>query len=319
MMSLNKVLFIRFSSIGDIVLTSPVVRCFSKAYPNCEIHFLTKKSFSGIVKANPFVHQVYTWEDVVDKISILKKEGYDAVIDLHKNVRSSLVKRELKAKSFTFDKLNYKKWLYVNFKKDVMPDVHIVDRYFSGLKKLGLEYDGLGLDYYYGNSIENTTPVVDGEYTVLVLGAAHYTKQIPDEKVNELLHSAKRKVVLLGGKAEADKGKQIAENNQDVKNLAGKLSLDESARVIEMAHSVISSDTGMMHIAAAFKKKMAVLWGNTTPKLGMYPFGYEGYQNFEVDDLKCRPCSKIGKKKCPKKHFKCMLGQDVNGIWDYLA
>lgn len=318
-MQLKKVLVIRFSSIGDIVLTTPVLRAIKTQHPDCQVHFLTKKSFAFLLEANPNVDKVLSWEEHKDKLNSLKSEAYDCIVDLHKNLRSGKVKRSLGGPFFTFNKLNIDKWMYVNLKRDRMPDLHLVDRYFLGLQALNLKADGGGLEYHYTAPVDLAPGLQSGGYVALVLGAAHMTKQIPNEINEQIIEGLSgENLVLLGGPAEKTKGEDLSERYPHVKNYCGSLSLDESAKVIEEAKAVVNADTGLMHIAAAFKKRQAVLWGNTTPKLGMYPYGYQEFMNFEVENLSCRPCSKIGKKKCPKGHFKCMMQQDVAAICDYI-
>src|ERR1041384_7425993 len=121
---LMKFLFIRFSSIGDIVLTTPVIHCVKQQVPGCEIHFLMKKSFASVLEHNPYIDkQILFEENLPELISLLKKENYDALIDLQKNYRSLKIKKSLGVNHFSFDKLNIKKWLFVNFKINLLPDV----------------------------------------------------------------------------------------------------------------------------------------------------------------------------------------------------
>ena len=143
-----KYLIIRFSSIGDIVLTTPVIRCLKKQ-TGAEMHFLTKNSFKSILEHNPYIDKVYAINSKVGEvISDLKKEKYDAIIDLHGNIRTKQVKFRLSAKAYTFDKINYKKWQMVYLKKNNLPELHIVDRYLKTVELLGVENDGKGLDYF---------------------------------------------------------------------------------------------------------------------------------------------------------------------------
>jgi ADP-heptose:LPS heptosyltransferase len=144
-----KFLIIRFSSIGDIVLTTPVVRCLKKQIPNAEMHFLTKKSFAEIIEHNLNIDKkIYFEGDLNATIKQLKKENYDYIIDLHHNLRTFLIKLRLMKKSFSFNKLNFEKWMMVNFKINMLPQKHIVDRYFETIKKFKVENDGQGLDYF---------------------------------------------------------------------------------------------------------------------------------------------------------------------------
>lgn len=314
-----KTLIIRFSSIGDIVLTSPVVRCVKNQLGG-EVHFLTKRNFKDLVATNPYISKTYTIEDKVSEVlEALKKEQYDYIIDLHKNIRSKQVQLGLRAKYFTFDKLNLQKWLLVNWNINWMPDLHIVDRYMASVKTLGVSYDGQGLDYFIPQEDhveldvffkKNTSQNWQQGYIAFAIGAAHATKRLPEEKIIAICQKITKTIVLLGGPGDATAGEAIAKAcGERVINTCGMLRLHQSASLVEQAQIVISHDTGLMHIAAAFKKPIISIWGNTVPDFGMYPFYPKGINpntSIEVKDLSCRPCSKIGSTLCPKGHFRCM-------------
>jgi lipopolysaccharide heptosyltransferase II len=317
---LMKILIIRFSSIGDIVLTSPVMRCIKKQLPHATIHYLTKQSFKGIIEANPYVAKIHLLNDDFDAlIPELRAENFDFIIDLHKNLRTLKVKRALsKVKAYSFNKLNIEKWLLTNFHINKMPKVHIVDRYVATAKPLGVINDYEGLDYFipaheYTNPSDIPTSHQAG-YIGLVIGASFATKKLPTTKLIELCKAIHHPIILLGGPEDKEIGDQIATNDpQKIYNASGKFTLNESADLVRTAKVIISHDTGLMHIAAAFKKKVISLWGSTAPVLGMTPY-YGKYTidnaRIQVPNLSCQPCTKIGNKKCPKGHFKCM--NDIN-------
>ncbi len=322
---MSKYLIIRFSSIGDIVLTTPVIRCLKKQ-TGAEVHFLTKKSFKSILEYNPYVDKVYAIQSKVGEvIGELKKEKYDAVIDLHGNIRTKQVKFRLSAKAYTFDKINFKKWQMVYLKKNNLPETHIVDRYLKTVEPLGVENDGKGLDYflppeedYIQKMIKFKFPKMDFEkpYVVFAIGAAHQTKMPTRKMIETIANSSSEKIVFVGGPNEKTLGDFIAVNQPNMLNTAGSTTFHESAFLIKKSKKVITPDTGMMHIAAAFQKEIVSLWGNTIPEFGMYPYLNDSKQNkmFEVKGLSCRPCSKIGFEKCPKGHFKCMNNLDLEAI-----
>ena len=306
-------MIIRFSSIGDIVLTTPVVRQLKQQFEGAEVHFLTKQKHRCLLEANPYIDQLYSFDKKLDEvIPSLKKEKYDYIIDLHHNIRSLKIKRSLGIPSFSFKKLNFEKWLLVNFKIDKLPNLHIVDRYLETLNSFGINDDGKGLDYFIPES-ENfdVTQLPDSfqkGYIALILAGTYFTKRLPAEKYFSLIEHKNFNFVLLGGNSEQEMAEKImAGAGSNVVNLCGKLSINQSASVVSQARLVISNDTGLMHIAAAFQKKILSVWGNTVPQLGMHPYlPGEGSRMLEVKGLKCRPCSKLGKHECPKKHFECM-------------
>ncbi len=307
-----KLLFIRFSSIGDIVLTTPLLRCTKQQIKNVEIHFVTKKQFEPIVLSNPYIQHIYSFSKSIFEITTeLKNENYDYIIDLHHNLRSLKLKLLLAKPSFSFNKLNFEKWLYVNFKINKLPSIHIVDRYFETLKPLGVLNDHKGLEYFILKKDEiNVTTFLPHQflngYNALVIGGSYYTKQIPLNKLIEICNVSQLPLVILGSKDDVYVSKLLHQQFfQKTFNAAGLLNINQSASIIKQAQNVITSDTGLMHMAAAFKKNIFTLWGNTTPEIGMGPYETT-HTNLEVLNLSCRPCSKLGKKRCPKQHFKCM-------------
>ncbi len=318
-----KILIIRFSSIGDIVLTTPVIRCAKNQIHDAEIHFLVKKGFETIIDGNANIDRVHIFQgNLSDTINNLKKHGFDIVIDLQKNLKSRWISFRLNAKTYTFEKLNFRKWLLTSFKINTLPDKHIIDRYFDGVKTLGISNDGKGLDFIISQehnvSIKPLLPK-DKQYVCLILGATHFTKRIPDKVCQRLISQSTHHVMLLGGNDVALLSKELHESfpNQTT-NLSGKLTLHESAAVINGSRYTITADTGMMHIAAALDAKIHVLWGNTVPEFGMYPYlnsdAFGKYISHEVKGLSCRPCSKLGSQNCPKGHHRCMMDQDIDSI-----
>jgi ADP-heptose:LPS heptosyltransferase len=318
----KKILLIRFSSIGDIVLTSPVIRCL-REQTDAEVHFLTKPAFADLALANPHISKVIVLSEKVSQtISALRKENYDHVIDLHHNLRSKRIKLALGKKAKSFKKLNFEKWLMVNFKINRLPDVHIVDRYLQTVVFLGVENDQKGLDFFIPEEKKfdlSTVGIPAKKFAAVVVGAAHPTKCMTSDQIAVLCQLLDLPVVLLGGKQEWDKAESIIvkSGNTNIFNACGKLDIFQSASVLQQAQTIVSHDTGLMHIAAALKKPQVVVWGNTIPKFGMYPY-YDDlsiqWKSFGIDDLYCRPCSKIGFEKCPEGHFRCMLDHDMNAV-----
>lgn len=320
---MKKVLIIRFSSIGDIVLTTPVIRAVKQQVPGVELHFLTKRSFAPVLAANPYIDKLHMLDSDLDAvIGELKKEKFDFVADLHHNLRTLRVKRALRCPSASFNKLNIQKWLLTNFKINLLPKAHIVDRYLDTVKELGVQPDGGGLDYFIPENEmvgQDDIPVSHQfGYIGLVIGAAHATKRLPPEKLKKLVLMIDHPLVLLGGPEDKVTGEMLsAVDPVKIYNACGKFSLNESADLVRRAKLVITHDTGLMHIAAAFKKPIISIWGNTVPAFGMYPYygrtsfnQVQPYELVEVQGLGCRPCSKIGYDACPKKHFRCM--QDIS-------
>lgn len=308
-----KFLIIRFSSIGDIVLTSPVVRILKQQVADAEIHFVTKEKYAGLLTSNPNIDKVYVLnEKLASLIQQLRQENYSYIIDLHNNLRSSLIKLNLGVRAFSFDKLNFRKWILVNFKKNYLPGVHLVDRYIDTLSGFKVINDQAGLDFYIPEKkqfdFSGLPELFRDGYVAFVTGGTYLTKRLPVDKINAICSQTPFPVVLLGGRWEHQTGEEIvAKNSGHVINFCGKLDIHASASLLQNARLVLTNDTGLMHIAAAFRKKILSFWGNTVESFGMYPYlPHPASRSLQVENLPCRPCSKIGFHNCPKGHFRCM-------------
>ncbi len=320
-----KFLVIRFSSIGDIVLTTPVVRGLKEQVENAEVHFVTKEKHACLVESNPYIDKVHLLGSSIGiLIHELAEENFDYIIDLHQNFRSNKIRRRLKAQAYSFNKLNWQKMLMVRFKINRLPEQHIVDRYLETVSIFDVKEDGKGLDYFIKNGngfkfAELPEPFKNG-YVAFVIAGTYFTKKLPPAKVSQICQKIPYPVILLGGKNEYDEGEQVlSQSKGNVLNYAGKISLNQSASLVRDAKVVLTNDTGLMHIAAAFKKKILSFWGNTIPEFGMVPYQPdESSLLMQIEDLKCRPCSKLGNQKCPKKHFKCMEDLDINQAIEWI-
>ena len=308
-----KILVVRFSSIGDIVLTTPVVRMLKKQL-NAQVHYLTKSSYVSLLKNNPYIDSVYQIDNSISEvIADLKKEKYDYVIDLHSNLRTQILKFRLGMPAKSFNKLNMEKFMLTNFKLDKMPKIHIVDRYLETVKHLGVKNDNQGLDFFLSANDKLDISIFPKNYIVFIIGGQHATKILPNEKIISIIKKVNKPVLLVGGPEDFGRGEQIIAYTNNTINTCGKYSILQSASLVQQATMVITHDTGMMHIAAAFNKNIYSVWGNTVPEFGMYPYlESEQSKRIEVKGLNCRPCSKIGYDKCPKGHFKCMQEIDEN-------
>lgn len=315
-------LIIRFSSIGDIVLTTPVVRHLKKQVEGAEIHYLTKDRYEPLLKANPYIDRLWLLKgSLKDLLQEMKGTSFDYVIDLHNNLRTAFIKNALHRISFEVNKLNFRKWLLVRTGINRLPDRHIVDRYMDTIRLFDILDDQHGLDYFIPVedeiALSSLPEPFNGGYIILVAGAMHQTKKIPLTQMVSLCRKLEKPIIIVGGPEDKVTGEEIVKAipGAPVFNGCGKFSINQSASLIRQALLVISPDTGMMHIAAAFGKRILSVWGNTVPAFGMSPFRPgDGSRIFEVEGLRCRPCSKIGYARCPKKHFHCMQLQDMDGI-----
>ena len=320
-----KILVIRFSSIGDIVLMTPALRCLKKRYPQAELHFLTKSKMKAVTVANPYIDKFHYFDgDFKAMARELKKERFDYVIDLHKNLRTLRLRFFLHAKWYSYQKLSIQKFLLTKLHWDLMPETHISTRSLNALLPLDVHDDGQGLDYFIPDKdkvdINQLPEHLQRGFGAVVIGASYATKKLPVDKLIELIDRLMVPVILMGGPEDQETGELIiaGTKNKNAWNGCGKFSLNGSADLIRQANWVISHDTGLQYIACAFNKRVMAIWGGTSPKLAVEPYyGKEAdgkYRNYIVAGLNCQPCSNFGLKACPKKHFNCMRMQDIEAI-----
>jgi ADP-heptose:LPS heptosyltransferase len=318
----KKILVIRFSSMGDIIYTTPIVRCLKQQIPGCEVHFLTKEQFRYIYQENPYLTKLHLLKPKLkDTIQDIKDEKFDLIIDLHNNLRTSLIKITTQVPSSTYKKDRIKKWLALKFKwTSLFSKDHLVDRYLETVKFLGVKNDNKPIDYYVRNQYrisELLPPSHQQKFIAFVIGATHFTKRMPNEKIIEICKGSNVPVVLLGGNDVKDNAEEICNAvGSKVYSTCGLTNLDQSVFIVSQAYKIIGFDTGLTHIAEAFDKPIASVWGGTTPELlGVYPYKVKDSLLVGIE-LPCRPCSKFGLEKCPLGHFKCMknipTGEIVN-------
>ncbi len=310
--------------MGDIIYTSPVIRCLKLQLPHAEIHFLTKPDFKFLLDQNPYLDKLHLLKpNLKDTIANLRTEGYDYIIDLHDSLRSTLVKIKLGVKSSTYKKERFKKWLAIKFKINLVNPKHLVERYLDTVLFLGVVNDQKPIDYFLNDENFDLQKILninkEDEYVAFVIGANHFTKRLPNYKIIELCRTINYPIILLGGKDVEQNGAYIKNALPDkVYNYCGNLSLNESVYIVKNAKAIIGFDTGLTHIAEAFNKKLATIWGSTLPQLlGVHPYKVKKHYEAEVT-VSCRPCSKFGLAKCPKGHFKCMNDMNLTPIENFI-
>jgi ADP-heptose:LPS heptosyltransferase len=317
-----KILVIRFSSMGDIIYTTPVVRCLKKQLPGAEVHFLTKPAFKYIYDNNPYVDRLLLLKPSLSQtIREIRSEKYDLIIDLHNNLRTALIKFQTGIRSSTYKKQRVRKWLSLKFNLKLVPSVHLVERYMQTVKFLGVTNDGQPIDYYIKaeHDLEKLLPVSHREsYVAFVIGATHFTKRMPNKKIINICKKINYPIVLLGGNDVKANGDEIAYAvGENIYNACGITSLDESVFLVSKAKNVLGFDTGLTHIAEAFDKPIASIWGGTVPELlGVQPYMVKDAKVIGIE-LPCRPCSKFGLERCPLGHFKCMYDIPEDAVTNF--
>lgn len=285
-----------------------------------EIHFLTKQKFAGVLERNPNISKIHSFEkSIAECYPILVDSSFDYIFDLHSNLRSALVKRRLKVLSFSLDKRNFAKYIWVRW--GIKSSIgHIVDRYRQTACAFNIREDGMGLEYYLAPEDHFKLDGVNN-FIAVVLGATHLGKRADAQHWVEWLSDVKFPIILLGGESEVALANEIASRLSCI-DLSGKLKLGQSASVINQSKMVIAGDTGLMHIAAALKKDIISLWGCTRPSLGMAPWlPGENSVMLEPINRKSVPCSKLGnrckygwKKKCIHQLSKNQITQAIMAI-----
>jgi ADP-heptose:LPS heptosyltransferase len=321
----KKILIVRFSSIGDIVLTFPVVLAIKSFFPTCQVDFATKKSFKDLLQACPVIDEVFLLEDSLQTLRRNINLGqYDVILDLHHNLRTRILLRFHLNKVIRFPKNNFEKWLLTTFKIFPKQRKHVVERYLSTLSGLVPNWPLNFATHKYvipsaaQFDILERFDLAPKSYLAVAIGAQFATKRLPTDLLVELIQKINIPVLLLGGKEDQFAANEILDQckSNRIFSAVGSASIHESAWLVKNAKALLTHDTGLMHIGASFDIPLHVIWGNTIRDFGMYPYRLEQEDvfNYEVSGLSCRPCSKIGHQSCPKGHFSCMRKQDLTQI-----
>ncbi|MBX7057158.1 MAG: glycosyltransferase family 9 protein [Leptospirales bacterium] len=316
-----RLLVIRLSSIGDIVLTTPVLRSIKRARPEIELHYVTRASYAQALEGNQWIDRLHLYAGrLTPLLATLRGIGFDYVLDLHANPRSLALSLAAGGRRAVFEKRNLDK-LRIVYGNRTLAVEHVVQRYGETLQLLNLTLDDGGLEFPLGGQDRKFARALlrrrqwPARYRCIALGATHNTKKWLDDKIVELGCLIAGPLVLLGGRGEGESGRRIAAALQTrgvrALNLCGQTDLKTSAAIMDGAVSVVTHDTGLMHIAAALQRPLVSLWGSTSPRFGMGPYRCT-HRIVQAIDLECRPCHKLGYAECPRGHFRCMgqIGPD---------
>ncbi len=319
------------SSIGDIVLSSLLVRAMRKRFPQSRIDFLVKQEYADLIRHNPHLSNVIEFPKggTLADLRCLRKEiqsgEYSLIVDIHDSVRSRYLCFGAK-NVVRINKRKFARFLLVHFKWDVYKHVggspSVAERYLEPVRHLGVENDGGGLELFpdekdvqraeeilRASGISKSTVI-----TGICPSAKHANKMWMKESFAEVgatLSGHRGAVVLFGSESEGARCEEIRQSilkdkrDTPVLNLAGKVSLLETAALMDRCSIIVTNDSGLMHIASARKRPVVVIFGPTTRELGFFPYGTRS-TIVEHSGLPCRPCTHIGLTHCPKGHFKCM-------------
>jgi len=323
-----KLLVIRLDSMGEVILTTPVVRCLKKQIQGAEIHYLIQPAYKTIIENNPYIDKIHLLKKAKEQtVNELNEENFDFVIDLQNNTVTKEIIKQSGLTVLSFDKRVFETLVFVNLKWNLMPRMHIADLFMKTVRSLGIRNDGLGLDYFIPANEEIQQKDIptshQAGFICLAIGASHFTKKLPFYKLIDLCKKINHPVILLGGPEDADAGYMISKSDPGkIYNACGKFSYNENADLIRRSKLLFSNDAGHVQLAAAFKKQVIIVWGSTSSSFGETPYYDEQFllrnaapfDNIYVNKLWCRPCTSKGKNNCPLGHFKCMKKIDIDEI-----
>ena len=301
-------LFFRMSSFGDIVLTFPLINEVKKEYPECEIHVFTKNAYKELFELNKNIDKVLTYDEssVFLNRRIVKQEKYDFIADLHKNLKSFFITRFQGVPVSVIKKDTLKKMFLVWFKKSFFSEIiPVYKRYFLAVENV---IELKNSDYRISVLDCGEKPLVEGSYVLIAPSSKHFTKALPKEKFELIINSINStKVVLAGDKSDKDFliCDYLSKKFKNTENYCGRTDFKQLANLIKYAKFIICNDSGVLHLAEALNKKVYVFFGSTVKEFGFYP-QLKTTEIFEISGLKCKPCTHIGRDKCPEEHFRCM-------------
>lgn len=328
---MRSILIIRLSSLGDVVLATPLARQLHRTFPDAMIDVVVHDRFAEVWTHNPHIRRVWSVEprdpdaetDAV-KLSMVESVpdgAYDLIVDLQHNLRSRIIRKGLGGNVVLAPKHRLEKLALVYLKRRPNVVTPIVKRYRSTVEHLPLAFDVDGPEVWLPEERRDgayrTPHTALRQRVAIAPGARHATKRWPAERVAELCTGLWRDraimPVLVGGSDETALCDAIAAmTDAPVERADGASTLEQTVRVLDGCDALVTNDSGVMHLASARRLPVVAVFGSTVPELGFAPYGVR--HEIVQHDVACRPCSHIGRSACPKGHFRCMLGIDVDSV-----
>jgi len=326
---ISKILIIRMSSIGDIILTSPLIRQLRENFPDAQIDFLVRSEYADLVKFNPHLSHILQydiqtgWKGMKELKEFISEQGYAVVLDLHRNFRSYYLRKiSPRPTILRVNKNRLIRFLLVKFKINLYQRLYdhipsVAEKYLMAASNLCQFKNDLLLELFLPQSIADKGKHLwrklekENFAVIMAPGARHFTKRWPPELYSELIVNIYQtygwRTLLVGSPEETPLIQEIQEKAgiETCELVAGYFGLLETAALIKAAPVFISNDSGLMHVAAAYQIPQISIFGSTVRELGFFPINPNAVV-IENQGLECRPCTHIGRKSCPKKHFKCM-------------
>jgi lipopolysaccharide heptosyltransferase II len=310
-----RILIIRLSSIGDVILTTPILKKLKEKYPDIMIDFMVLDKFKDAIMGNPNIDNLIVfnkkkhdgYKNMKKLAKELKQNNYTYVFDLHSKIRSILITTFLGVKTFRYTKRALHKTILVKTKLiKYRADNTIIKNYFDAFKILDINYSGEDLEFNFTKEDEKKVENYKN-YVVFAPGASKNTKKWTVEGFGKLAILVKEKydkeIILVGSSKEKEECETINKLSGNICiNLAGELSLKESGALLSKSEFLVTNDSGPFHIGRGVKTKSYVIFGPTDPNM----FEYDELGVLIYGEEPCSPCSLHGDKKCPKGHFNCM-------------
>ncbi|MCU0342470.1 MAG: glycosyltransferase family 9 protein [Ignavibacterium sp.] len=309
-LKLKKILIIRLSSLGDILLTTPLIRSIKTQFPDVKIDMLIREEYADVIKLNPYLNSKLFFKKKEEEnnrlIEQLKNNQYGLVLDLQNNFRSNKIASSLKTTKIKFNKRSIDKFLLVKFKINRLrkaPQIPV--RYSNAIQNFRLDEKGLDL---FTDKPANTVLMSKNNLIGFCPGARHYTKRWPKEYFIELGNKLSQNgfaIILFGGRIDKDICEELHKAISNSINLSNDDDLLQTATDMKLCKVIVCNDSGLMHTASAMNTKVMAIFGSTVKEFGFAPYNCANLI-LEYNSLTCRPCSHIGRSECPKKHFECM-------------
>ncbi len=304
---MKKILIIQTAFIGDVILATPLIEAAKERFPNGEIHFLLRKGNEGLFQGHPKIDRLWIWDKKENKyknlFSLLKKireEEFDEVITCQRYASSGFLTAFSKAKHKAGFKQNP---FSIFFDHKVLHEKYSKHEVYRNLELF--RYETLKKPKLYPPKIEN---LPEEKYVCMAPASVWFTKQLPKGKWVELCNKMNPEIsiILLGGPSDKALCDEIQSQSKHPKiiNKAGELSLLESVGWIKDATMNYVNDSAPLHMASSVNAPCTAFFCSTGPEFGFYPLSDDS-KVIQVENLDCKPCGLVGKKACPKGHFKC--------------
>lgn len=323
---MNRILIIQTAFLGDVILATPVISELKRIYPNAEIDVLVKKGNESLLRNNPHINYLVTFDKGGGKFMAIRSlirqfraRNYDLVINLHRFGSSGLMAVLSGSKKKYGFKKNPFSFLYTKkFEHSIDHGLHEVERNLSIIKEFGAVDKKRPELFPTKEQFKAIEKFVDKTFFCFAPASVWFTKQMPKEKWIQLIQqkSSEGTIYLLGGKEDLELCEEIIQGAaiSNAVNLAGKLNLLESAALISKAKRNYVNDSGPLHIASAMNAPVTAFFCSTIPNFGFGPLSDDSFVAETRINLDCRPCGLHGHKECPKGHFDCGKTIDLTNL-----